>query len=268
MPANSQSWKAIFDYCGINDHDFDAEPFPLSHEQIKEACKRSNDTATGKREVRILCSQTSREDRPDIFKEKGLFLLPVKNGYYKIIKGEGYIDIKDIEGEVKEYSAKLDFRLDTLKIGNSEMQYLDYAYAASLIRSFTGDDSLILTIRGRKRTSKIDFCVGNHLITAEGVQTEVDAGYEGRDKVVLIEAKNSIEKSKKNTIIRQLYYPYRQWQQHTEKEIIVLLFTKDGEGENVTYSLREYAFDRSNNKKTSDYNSIELVKEGKFRIID
>ncbi len=38
--------------------------------------------------------------------------------------------------------------LDTTEIGDSEMQHLDYAYAASLIRTFTEDPSLVLTIRG------------------------------------------------------------------------------------------------------------------------
>ena len=78
------------------------------------------------------------------------FLLPVKNGYYNIIKGEGYVDIPEIKKEVEFYSSKLDFQLDTSKIGDSEMQHLDYAYAASLIRTFMDDPSLVLTIRGRK----------------------------------------------------------------------------------------------------------------------
>ena len=52
------------------------------------------------KEVRILCTQTNREARPDIFKEKGLFLLPVKNSRYCIIKGEGYVDIPDTDKEV------------------------------------------------------------------------------------------------------------------------------------------------------------------------
>ena len=41
-------------------------------------------------------------------------------------------------------------------------------------------------------------------INVVSVQTEVDAGFEGRNKIALIEAKNS---NTKNIIIRQLYYP-------------------------------------------------------------
>ncbi|MDR0810862.1 MAG: hypothetical protein LBN23_01090, partial [Paludibacter sp.] len=161
----------------------------------------------------------------------------------------------EIQDVVKIYNSKLDFKLDTSQIGNSEMQHLDFAYAASLIRTFMEDDSLVLTIRGRKYTPKFSFKVGNQTITQESVQTEVDAGYEGRNQVVLIEAKNS---STKNTIIRQLYYPFRQWQEHTNKPVKTLFFEKRGD----FYSLWQYEF-----ADVNDYNSIKLVKSQQFEIV-
>ena len=51
----------------------------------------------------------------------------------------------------------------------------------------------------------------------------MDAGYEGKSSIVLIEAKNT---SASNTIIRQLYYPYRQWQINTNKEVFPVFFEK------------------------------------------
>lgn len=102
-------------------------------------------------------------------------MLPTKNGEYAIIKGEGYIDIPDITSKALKYESKLEFDLDTSKVGNSEMQHLDFAYASSIIRTFTEDDTLVLTIRGRKYTPKFSFYVGNTLIEVESVQTEVDA---------------------------------------------------------------------------------------------
>ena len=82
-----------------------------------------------------------------------------------------------------------------------------------LIRHFTGDDSLVLTIRGRKYTPEFSFTPTDS-IGSRSVQTEVDSGYEGRDQLVLIEAKSG---KATNTIIRQLYYPYRQWLEFTGK---------------------------------------------------
>ena len=254
--ANSKSWKKIFDDYKIHEHNFDESPFPLSATQIKRACQKFKET--GEKEVRVLCKQDSRRNRPDIFIKHNLFLLPVKNGYFNIIKGEGYIDIPEIKKEIVVYSAKLDFPLDTSKIGDSEMQHLDYAYAASLIRTFMDDASLVLTIRGRKYTPAFEFYVGKQLIKVVSVQTEVDAGYEGRNQIVLIEAKNF---GATNVIIRQLYYPFRQWQENTKKKVVTLFFDK-AHSEDV-YSIWQFEFTDSKN-----YNSIKLVKSGKFRIVE
>lgn len=254
--ANSRSWKKIFDDYKILNHNFDESPFVLSATQIKKSCQKFKET--GEKEVRILCKQDTREDRPDVFVKNNLFLLPIKNGLYNIIKGDGYIDIPKIESETLIYRSKLDFIPDTTKIGDSEMQHLDYAYAASLIRTFTNDTSLILTIRGRKYTPEFEFFVGKQLIKTSSVQTEVDAGYEGKEQVVLIEAKNF---SASNVIIRQLYYPYRQWQERTKKKVVTLFFDKDHKDN--TYSIWQFEFSDS-----KDYNSIKLVKSGRFKILE
>lgn len=253
--ANSDSWKKIFDDYKILKHNFDTAPFSLSAKQIKRACQQFKET--GEKEPRILCKQDSRDDRPEIFQENNLFLLPVKNGFYNIFRGEGYVDIPEIKDEVVIYSSKLGFGLDSVKVGDSEMQHLDYAYATSLIRSFMQDASLVLTIRGRKYTPEFDFKVGNQQIKVSSVQTEVDAGYEGKEQIVLIEAKNS---STSDVIIRQLYYPFRQWQAHTNKKVVTLFFEKQ-KGEDI-YLIWQFEF-----ADVSNYNSIKLEKAGRFRII-
>lgn len=247
------SWDAIFLAYGICGHDFDAGPFPISASQIKTACQEF--TKTGQKEVRILCKQDSREDRPRVFRELGLFLLPVKNGHYVIVKGEGYVNVPAIRSPLQEYRSEFPFELETARVGDSEMQHLDRAYALSLVRHFVGDDSLVLTIRGRKYTPRFDFVAGEFQIFVESVQTEVDAGYEGAEQVVLIEAKSG---KTSNTIIRQLYYPFRQWQQHTAKPVSTLFFqrTKDDQ-----YYLWHFGFD-----DPKDYNSIHLLKSARYRI--
>lgn len=253
--ASNKSWEKIFNDYNVLEHDFSKNPFELTASQIKIACQDFK--GTGEKEVRILCKQDTRESRPEMFKKHNLFLLPKKNGSYYIVKGEGYIDIPKITTDVVNYKSKLDFKLESSAIGDSEMQHLDLAYASSLVRTFMNDDSLLLTIRGRKYTPSFTFNVGNQVLNVESVQTEVDAGYEGRDKIVLIEAKNS---DVTNTIIRQLYYPYRQWKKHTTKEVYLLFFDKDKNSD--VYNIWQFEF-----KDENDYNSISLVKSGKYRII-
>jgi hypothetical protein len=255
MTEKDSTWNKLFKALKIKEHDFNSAPFYLDGAEIKRVTAKLSNAAISAKELRTLCYQTKREDRPAVFVENNLFVLPVTNGNYVIVKGEGYIDVPEIDSVIKIYQSKLDFKLDTSLIGNSEMQHLDFAYAASLIRTFLEDDSLVLTIRGRKYTPKFSFRVGNQEITAEGVQTEVDAGYEGRNQVVLIEAKNS---ATKNTIIRQLFYPFRQWQQHTEKQVKTLFFEK----RDNCYSLWQFEF-----SDPDDYNSIKLTKSQRYEII-
>ncbi len=253
--ASNESWKKIFNDYNILEHDFSKCPFEITASQIKISCQDFRSTV--QKEVRILCKQDTRESRPEIFKENDLFLLPKKNGSYYIVKGEGYVDIPKITTEIENYKSKLDFKLESSTIGDSEMQHLDLAYASSLVRTFMEDDSLLLTIRGRKYTPSFTFNVGNQKLSVESVQTEVDAGYEGRNKIVLIEAKNS---DVTNTIIRQLYYPYRQWKQQTSKDVSLLFFDRDRNSD--VYNIWQFKF-----KDENDYNSIKLVKSGRYRII-
>ena len=251
--GHTPSWNAIFDRYGIHDHDFDAAPFPISAQQINVACQDFQ--RPSEKEVRILCKQDSRGSRPLPFRERGLFILPVANGKYVLVKGEGYVDIPPIQSPLQEYRSEFPFTLETTEIGNSEMQHLDRAYALSLIRHFANDDSLVLTIRGRKYTPTFDFVAGEFKISVDGVQTEVDAGYEGANQVVLIEAKSG---TATNTIIRQLYYPFRQWQNHTTKPVSTLFFQRTRNNE---YHLWHFGFDDPN-----DYNSIRLLKSARYRI--
>ncbi len=253
LTKKDAAWEKIFKDYKLEKHNFDKEPFYISSPEIKKSCKGF--VEGGITEPRILCKQDSRESRPRVFKDHGLFILPVKNKYYAILKGEGYVDIPDITSEPQEHKTILDFTLETTKIGNSEMQHLDFAYASSIIRTFMKDPSLVLTIRGRKYTPEFSFKVSNYEIQTQSVQTEVDAGYEGRDSVVLIEAKNY---KTTNEIIRQLYYPYRQWQEHTKKQVSTLFFERRGN----LYYMWQFNFTDMYN-----YNSIKLVNSTRFRLL-
>ena len=252
--ASNRSWEKIFKDYNILSHDFHTSPFALTADQIKKSVQ--DFTQTNEKEVRILCMQTKRENVPAIMRDNNLFLLPVKNGEYVIVKGEGYVDISEITSDVVLHKKRVVWDVKTSEVGDSEMQYIDYAYIMSVTRTFLEDDSLVQTIRGRKYTPQFEFFVGNQKIEAQGVQTEVDAGYEGENQVVLIEAKNT---KTKNTIIRQLYYPFRQWSKKVpEKQVRNVFFEKRGD----EYMLWEYSF-----TDKVDYNSIALLKSARYKLI-
>lgn len=246
------AWEKIFKDYKIKNHDFDKKPFLITSDEIKISCK--NFVEGGVTEPRLLCKQDTRESRPQVFKELGLFILPTKNKHYAILRGEGYIDIPDILSVPKVHKSKVTFELETTKIGNSEMQHLDHAYASSVIRTFMQDPSLVLTIRGRKYTPEFSFKVNDYKLTTKSVQTEVDAGYEGKESIILVEAKNS---TSSNQIIRQLYYPFRQWSENSNKKVYTLFFEKRGE----LYYLWQFEF-----TKPEEYNSIKLLRSDRYYI--
>lgn len=217
--TSDKAWNKIFSDYNINSHDFNSGPFVLTAKQIKSSCQFF--TETGDEEPRILCKQDTRTDRSSVFVNKGLFILPKKNGSYYILNGEGYVDVPDITTPIQVYESKLDFELESSMVGDFKMQFLDFAYANSLIRPFINNPSLVLTIRGHKYTPKFSFHVGENELDTESVQTEVDAGYEGKNSIVLIEVKNF---SATNVIIRQLYYPFRQWSENTTKKVYPVFF--------------------------------------------
>ena len=254
MVANN-IWSVIIDKSGIINHNFSSGPFYVKHKEIKEIVSKIN-VPNNKKEIRILGYQATREQRPEYFIDNGLFLLPASNRSWVVVKGEGYIDIPKISSKTKEFESKLDFNVESFNIGISEMQYLDFAYVHGITQDFLEDETIHLTVRGRKRTPKFNYFVDNTEIICEGVQTEVDGGYEGKESLTLIEAKSSgIE----NEIIRQIYFPYRKWSMDLSKPVRNVFF--QFEEKTKTLSFWEYGF-----KDLLHYDSIYLIKSEKYKL--
>lgn len=221
--------------------------------------KQIKDNTSIKAEARLMASIfKTKETMPKIFRENGFFILPVKNGIYAIIKGDGNHDIEEIKSEPIIFKSKTEFPLKGKDYGNSEMQHLDFAFSSGCIEDFVNKGKLYLVTRGRKYTPKFSFKVkskqNEHEIEVESVQIEVDAGYEGKNIIVLVEAKSPKDK---NFIIRQLYYPFRVWSKITGKGVTPIFFNHSDH----VYSFWQYTFtDRE------DYNSIKLLKSAKYKI--
>jgi hypothetical protein len=130
-------------------------------------------------------------------------------------------------------------RFDTLPDDRqfSESQAIDFAFVASLLRTFFGDPTAQLTLRGRLFSDRFSFRPPNGAqpIAVQRVQIEVDAGYEGVDSIFLIEAKVG---KRSDFNIRQLYYPFLNWSAKSRKKIVPILLTYT----NGQYFLTEFAF--------------------------
>src|SRR5512133_520630 len=114
------------------------------------------------------------------------------------------------------------------------------ANATGLLQDFLRDDGACLTIRGRLRSPCFEFEFdtphGRAPLTVEGVQIEVDSGFEGSG-LHLIEAKLG---ARSNFHVRQLYYPIRMWAELLPAKPTCAVFLA---WSNRCYSLRKYCFD-------------------------
>jgi len=198
------------------------------------------------------------EDQPPVFRDKELFILPVSNGQYILINGQGYHDLEPIKGGTKTFSSRLPINLLTPEAGIGEMQRVDWAYNSGLLSHFTGLDNLYLTIRGRKFSPAFSFKVGKvGPVSVKGVQVEIDGGFEAANNLVLLEAKIG---NPDNFIIRQLFYPVKMWHKNIpQKPAKALFFTYINEKK--TYNFWEYKFTDLNN-----YSSIKLIKSASYKI--
>lgn len=209
-------------------------------------------------EPRIMAKMDYSIDLPPIFRENGYFLLPVENGKYAIVRGKGFHNLEPVSSKSKIISSKIKFGLTTASRGSSEMQFIDYSFNAGAIEQILNIGSLYQSIRGREFTKPFDFLVNKNKITTKSVQIEVDAGFEGENSIVLLEAKIG---TPKDFIIRQLFYPYNNFKIISpNKEIIPVFFTYDLKIK--TYNLWIYKFTNHKN-----YNSIKLVNNVSFKIV-
>ena len=91
MTRFEDGWAQLEAGLKLRRHDFDRAPLLVTADRIKEL--------TNNKEPRLLCFHDVRERRPEIFQELGLFMLPVRNGEYAILRGEGYHDLPPVHSE-------------------------------------------------------------------------------------------------------------------------------------------------------------------------
>src|SRR5699024_5587182 len=101
---------------------------------------------------------------------------------------------------------------------------IDMAKAAGILNELLNEKEMHLTVRGRLRSPEFHFEFGDstqtHSVSVSGVQVEVDAGFEG-EHLHLIEAELG---SRTDFHLRQLYYPFRMWQERLPEKETKLVF--------------------------------------------
>lgn len=243
VSKNNQAWKILFEQFQILKNISEKGFFEITAEQIK----------TSGREPRLMTKFDSSENLPDIFSKNHLAILPIRRGSYIIGPFQNYQDIV-MNGDVKIETKHLPDFVMTIDRKNisSEAISLNAAYLSKMIEDVVGE-VVVPTIQGRMTTGEFDYDITlcDHSlfhVNVQNSQMELDGSYEGKNKFVLVEAKNH---HMKDFIIRQLYYPYRVFRNMTDKEIVPILLIKH---DNI-FHFYVYEFMDDNN-----YNSIQLKK--------
>jgi hypothetical protein len=206
--------------------------------QKYEVLARDLNTVAGDR-ARLMTKVDEPDQLPPIFRKAGYSILAVANGSYLLFRGNMFATIPDCPVRAT-YSPRTDFPLKTTGRGAGESDYLDNAFNTGLLSEFAQCGKLYLTIRGRERARQFDFRIDEIGldISVNGVQIEVDAGFEGERDIFLIEGKIG---NRSHFNIRQLYYPFRHFSQIVpNKNIRPLFFAYDLK--RATYLLYEFGF--------------------------
>lgn len=199
---------------------------------------------------------------PKIFADNHLAILPITRGDYVISHFEAYHRFEDSDMSITRLS--LPNHIQSLDSNNipSESIALNCAVAAGVIADFLEEDNLFATVSGRMGSGNFGFDIINtenqlpcH-INVSNSQIEIDAAYEGIGCLALFEAKRDLSE---DFLVRQLYYPYRVWQNRVTKVIRPLFLVYS----NGIYRLYEYQFQNPNN-----YNSLVLIKQRNYSVED
>ncbi|SHJ93014.1 type II restriction enzyme [Paramaledivibacter caminithermalis] len=246
---NDKAWEKLFDKYNIIENVTNNGFFEIASEQINEY-----------REARLMTKFDHKSNLPQLFENNKLSILPISRGNYIIAQFEAYHKFEKSNHLIErvrfpDYIQSIDYENIT-----SEATAINTAYVSGIFADFTGDEELLPTVSGRMSSNAFNFQIKNTIngqlipISVVNSQIEIDGGYEGLDSLTIIEAKNSISE---DFLIRQLYYPYRLWNNKLNKPVKPIFLTYS----NGIFSLYEYAFEELEN-----YNSLSLIKQKNYSI--
>lgn len=250
-------WEKIFDKYPILQKIKDEGKYLITAQQIKEFW-----------EPRLMTKHDHSINRPQIFIDNSLSILPVTRGSYIIGNMDLYHDFalsdrEKVFDNIDSIPIASPTFIESIDFNNitSEATAINSMYVSDILKDFLNESTLLPTVNGRMGAGSFSFnvnCLSGRvdslLVDVNNSQIEIDGGYEGTDSLCLIEAKSSLST---DFLIRQLYYPFRLWNSKISKPVrpVFLLYS------NGTYYLFEYAFEEIGN-----YNSLKRVQYKKYRI--
>ncbi|MFW0176486.1 type II restriction enzyme [Corynebacterium sp. MSK122] len=209
------------------------------------------------RQPRLMAKHDFSTSRPWIFQRLRLGIVPVSRSEYLVGRFNLYERFPETQrGEVR--TLELPAGLDTLSLEavSSEAVALNGASASGMLEDFLGCAPLQATVAGRMSTHGLkvrlpDLGVD---VAVDRAQMEIDGGFESLKHLVLVEAKNHLSE---DFNIRQLYFPYRRFQQRLAKDVVPVYLVYS----NGIFHLYRYEF-----RDPADFRSISLVDSARYAL--
>lgn len=249
ISKNEENWQEIFKDYSILEN---IKKYGLFEITSKDIIKY--------REPRLMTKFDQFVNLPSIFKENNLSILPITRGTYLIGNFHAYEKLPNNK-DIKIKKINLPNEIKSIQTDNiySESIALNCAFITGMINEIAQEE-LLPTISGRMSTLNFKYYIESinknikFSVLVKNSQCEIDGGFEGKKKFVLIEAKNY---SPDDFIIRQLYYPFRLWKSKLDKYIMPIFMTFS----NDLFTFYKYEF-----KNLLHYNSICLVDAFCFKL--
>lgn len=246
MGKTDKAWEILFDRHNIIQEIEHKGFYEIQAKDIKK-----------EREPRLMAKFDHYHQLPDIFKKNGFSILPISRSSYVIGAFDVYEKVQ-YNRTLKPIRVKFPQEITTIDPANlySESAALHCAHVTGMIDMVLGETSF-QTISGRMSSKEFDFSIRtgkghDMLIHIKNSQIEIDGGYESQSQFMIIEAKNE---TVDDFLVRQIYYPYRLWQEKTYKQIRPVFFTYS----NDIFSFFIYDFIDPHR-----YNSLKLIEQKDF----
>ena len=263
----NDAWKHIFIKLSLMQKIKDTGYCILSADDIKDCNPRKNDDLKSKKsqfEPRLLCSQNTENERPLFFKNNSIYIFPIKNGIYYLCNNNIFFPL--------EYKKKKITYLENdtssvlLNVGKGETSIINKLIFSKL---FENDEYLgekithINPLSGRHYTCSFQIKLEDKKIDICSVQYEIDTTLESKNKIILIECKNTSKKIKAFNI-RQLYFPYRQIYENIknkEKKEIIPLYIHNIGDKIYIWKFKFEDYKKINSIKCISYNIYKFYKD-------
>ena len=217
---NDIAWEKLFTKYGILQLIENKGYFEITSEQINEV-----------RESRLMAKFDHAIKLPKIFKNNQLSILPISRNQYVIGHFETHYEV-NYNQKITATQVNLPSLIQSIDYTNipSESIALNCAFNTGMIADLleVEKSQVYHTLSGRMSTGEFNFNINNissneiYDFYVNASQCEIDAGFETENFLFIIEAKNKIIG---DFLIRQLYYPYRLWQEKIDKKVIPALMT-------------------------------------------